>query len=352
MHLRTHLAHHDAIDQLPLLTESARITDVTAMDTDRTEEVVAAIAALLGAHGESDVAERVASGGNDTETLDLTTVTELLEKDVEDSTLARSLRVLFGRYDRPYPSLLRIRLETDTEVEFVPGQYVGINYHRVPRAYSLTSVPHQPELELCVRRVPGGRLTSQLSTELDVGDPVTVRGPYGDLALEEKSDRDLVFLATGTGVAPFKSMIDYTFQAGWDIHEGERRDVWLFLGAAWEDDLPYREESRALADEHPNFHFVPTLSRERYLSDWDGETSYVQNTLLKYLDEDAVTSGSLGAEQEQYLTAAPRSDIDARLDPARMEVYACGINAMVYSLVDTIERIGVPERHIQLEGYG
>lgn len=352
MHLRTHLAHHDVIDQLPLVTDSAHVTDVTAMDIDRTKEVVRTIAALVETHGESGAAEHIAGGKTDTETLDLATVTEFLAKDVEDTTLSRALRMLFGRYDRPHPSLLRVRLETETQVEFVPGQYVGINYHRVPRAYSLTSVPHQPYLELCIRRVPRGRLTSQLATELEIGDQVTVRGPYGALALEDKSDRDLVFLATGTGVAPFKSMIDYTFQAGWDTYEGERRDVWLFLGAAWEDDLPYRKEFRALADEHPNFHFLPTLSRERYLSDWNGETSYVQNALVKYLDEDAVTSGSLGPEQERYLTAAPRYDLDARLDPAGMEVYACGINAMVYSLVDTVERIGVPKEHIQLEGYG
>lgn len=78
----------------------------------------------------------------------------------------------------------------------------------------------------------------------------------------------------------------------------------------------------------------------------------MQNTLVKYLDENTVVNESLGPEQERYLTAAPHYDINARLDPAGIEVYACGINAMVYSLVDTVERIGVPEEHIQLEGYG
>jgi len=61
-----------------------------------------------------------------------------------------------------------------------------------------------------------------------------------------------VFLATGTGVAPFKSMIDYVFGTGRDEYGGVERDVWPFLGAAWRDDLPYREAFRGLVRTHEN----------------------------------------------------------------------------------------------------
>lgn len=342
MHLRPHLAHHDVIDQLPVLTETAQVTDVTPLDQERSTEVAAAVAELLQTHGYQEMSER-----HDVEAL-----TEFLHTELENKSLGRRLRILLGRYDRAFPSLLRIRIQTDDEVVFVPGQYIAINYEGIPRAYSLTSQPHQSELEICVRRVPTGRLTPRLATDLNVGDPITVRGPYGELALQSKSNRDLVFLATGTGVAPFKSMIEYALQTGWDEHEGQLRDVWLFLGAAWKDDLPYRDEFRTLANTHDNFHFVPTLSRESALTDWDGETAYVQQTLLKYLDESTIPADARSAELDRFLAEEPQTGIQARLIPENMEVYACGINAMVYSLVTTIKQIGVSEEYIQLEGYG
>lgn len=342
MQFRPHLSHHEAIEQLPLLSKRAHVTDVKPMDRDRSAEVRTAIAELLEK-------QNVRTGA---ELSDVDTLTTFLATEVEDRTVGRRLHALLERYEQSFPSLLRIRIQTDGEFGFVPGQYIAINYEGIPRAYSLTSQPNQSELEICVRRVPTGRLTSRFATELDIGDSVTVRGPYGDLALDAKSDRDLVFLATGTGVAPFKSIIDYTFREGWDEHDGAQRDVWLFLGAAWEDDLPYYEEFRTLAAEHRNFHFVPTLSRESLLTDWHGETAYVPQVLLKYLDEPSRPLASRGSQDYAALGEPPRMDVEPRLTPENMEVYACGINAMVHSLSKTIREIGVPEEHVQLEGFG
>jgi ferredoxin-NADP reductase len=236
-------------------------------------------------------------------------------------------------------------------VAFVAGQYVGLRYDGTPRAYSLASSPTRADLELCVRRVPGGRLSPQICDELAVGDELTLRGPYGELVLQDHSPRDKVFLATGTGVAPFKSMIDYVFETGRDEYGGESRDVWLFLGAAWEDDLPYLSAFRERHRRHDNFHFVPCLSREPTLSDWDGETDYVQHALLNHTDPSAVTTG-LGERLERWLSQRPQSGVAARIAPANTEVYACGINAMVYSLVRAADRLGIPGARIESEGFG
>lgn len=101
---------------------------------------------------------------------------------------------------------------------------------------------------------------------LAVGDHLSIRGPFGgEFVLQEPSTRDLVFLATGTGVAPLKSMIDYCFEEGLDEYRGTRRDVWLFLGASWVDDLPNYDAFRELSTARDNFHFVPTASRESFL---------------------------------------------------------------------------------------
>jgi NAD(P)H-flavin reductase len=146
-------------------------------------------------------------------------------------------------------------------------------------------------------------------------------------------------------------MIDYLFETGRDAFDGVNRDVWLFLGAGWRDDLPYRETFRQRQHERENFHFVPCLSREPTLSEWDGESDYVQHALLKHVDPASVTTG-LGQRLEEWLTATPKSGVEARFDPGHVDVYACGINAMVYSLVNAVERLGVPPERIESEGFG
>ena len=336
------------------ITESATVTGVRAMDADRTGDIRRIIGDCLDTHPEDEWLQRTETGADTDFEIDWTAVRALSEQDSYHAMAKAGLARVKARDERPFPSLLQVRFRPDDTFEFAPGQYVSIRYQGTPRAYSIASVPGQEEIELCIRRVTDGRLTPSLATELTEGDRITVRGPYGDdLLLQDPSERDLVFLATGTGVAPFKSMIDYTFERGRDIYDGEQRDVWLFLGAAWWDDLAYREALTDLAEEHDNFHFVPTLSRESHLSDWDGETAYVQYTLLKYLTDAAINEGlGLDPAMRAYLDEKPNDDISRRLDPRNMEVYACGVNAMVYSLADTARHIGVPERHIQVEGFG
>jgi ferredoxin-NADP reductase len=342
--IREHASQHDAISDLPLVTESARVTRVGKMDQDRRPEVTEAISRWLDEHGLADRYGPIDDQG------DWDGLNERLARDGYPR-VARRISTLVERYDRPKPMLARVRFETDADVEFLAGQYVGFRYDDTSRAYSLASSPTRDHLEICVRRVPGGRLSPKICDGMDVGDEVTVRGPYGDLVLQDQSERDVVFLATGTGVAPFKSMIDYVFETGRDEYEGSQRDVWLFLGAAWKDDLPYREQFRKLQRTHENFHFVPCLSREPALTDWEGESDYVQNALLKHVDPASVTTG-FGEYLERWIRKHPVSGVDARIAPSNVDVYACGINAMVYSLVKEVERLGVPESRITSEGFG
>lgn len=151
---------------------------------------------------------------------------------------------------------------------------------------------------------------------------------------------------------PFKSMIDYVFEEGFNEYNGTKRNVWLFLGASWEDDLPYGPQFRDLADTHENFHYVPTLSRETILADWEGETAYIQQTFVKYLNREAVNTPDVPDDIRPRLGEEPAYDIDARLNPNNVELYACGINAMVYSIVSISESVGIPENMIRGEGYG
>ncbi|MFC7166630.1 ferredoxin--NADP reductase [Halospeciosus flavus] len=338
-----HESRPDTVADLPLVTEPATVTEVVSMDRDRREEARAAIARDLEAAG---------LDGEYPFDADPSTWDDLRDALMCDGhhDLAQQVDALFARCTRPRPMLVRASFAVDDEFDYLAGQYVGFKYNGTSRAYSLASSPTQDELELCVRRVPDGRLSPQICNDLEPGDDVCVRGPYGELVLDEPSTNDMVFLATGTGVAPLKGMIQCAFDTGQDVFEGVERDVWLFLGCAWEDDLPYREFFRDLDAEHENFHFVPCLSREPYLTDWDGETDYVQHALLKHVDADTITRTDEFVHE--WVSREPDSDIEARIDPRATDVYACGVSAMVFSLTDVVERIGVPDDCIEAEGFG
>lgn len=342
---REHMDHHDDPEDLTLVTESARVGDVTAVDHNRAGELRRTIATVL--HG---LDQEALVDDSDPPHVDFDGVETVLDE-TENGELATKLGHLTDRYHRAYPSLLSLRLrEEDEPLDFVPGQYVTIRFHDTPRPYSVASSPNRNYLEFCLRRVPGGRLTADLFETLESGDEVAIRGPNGDFVMEDTSSRDLAFLATGTGVAPLKSMIQYTFEEGRDVYEDETREVWLFLGCSWEDDLPYRAYFRNLANEHAHFHFVPTLSREEYLTDWDGETAYVQQTVMKYLVDDV--QADVSDPLAGYLDEEPNTGIESRIEPANLEVYACGVSAMVETLVDAVQQVGVPDEHVQGEGYG
>ncbi len=343
MTIREHKSQHDHAKSLPLVSKSAKVTAVEAMDRDRRVEIRARLRKLGAKYGFKDV---VAKEGP----IDWERVFE--EASQASRRLAPQIGAFHDRFERARPALVRIEFETDEPIEFAAGQYLSIRFGDRTRAYSVASSPNRDHTELCIRRVPDGRLSPRLCEELSVGDELAVRGPHGNLLLEGPSKRDMVFLATGTGVAPMKSMIDYTFEEGRDTFRGEERDVWLFLGAAWEDDLPYHDAFRALSAEHDNFHYISCLSREPWLSEWGGETEYIQDAMVKYVDERALQDAAFGGHMAEMLADRPETDTSARIDPHVAEVYACGINAMVYGLETAARRLGIPKDSIHCEGYG
>ena len=242
MRIRQHLSQHETVEELPLVTESAVVTDVSVMGRNRTDEVVGELRVTLDEHG-TDAWQRDRPATDEAcedwirAQLDAvdhleggTPLTTYVPATDRAESVGEKLAALQARYLHPYPSLLRITVETDDPVGFAAGQYISVRYQDTTRVYSIASSPTRTELEFCVGRVPGGQMTSDLAVELEAGDTVTLRGPYGDLLLAPPSPRDVVFLATGTGVAPFKSMIDYLFETGRDRYEGTRRDIWLVLG--------------------------------------------------------------------------------------------------------------------------
>ncbi|GAD52548.1 hypothetical protein MBEHAL_1308 [Halarchaeum acidiphilum MH1-52-1] len=342
----THPRLDEQVEELPLLTDTATVARVDALDERRGDEIRRAVHRLLREHG-ADVTKHIADDGIAWNALE----DAIADLDLPDVTRTK-LRTLRERDERGYPSLVEVAFDPDEPFDFAPGQFVTIRFRGTPRPYSIASSPNAEEMSLCVRRVPGGRLSEKLCAELEPGDHLPeLRGPNGDFTLQDPSAKDMAFLATGTGIAPLRSMVSYLYEEGLDTYEGEARDVWVFLGASWEDDLAFREEFRALDAEHEGFHFVPCLTRERYLTGWTGETDYVQQTLIKYL-VDGVEAPTLDADLREFLDEEPATDIETRIDPDDLEVYACGVSAMVQTLEDVCSCVGVSGGDIRGEGYG
>ncbi|WP_227356330.1 FAD-binding oxidoreductase [Haladaptatus salinisoli] len=354
MIVKPHMTQHELVDAEPMVSTSATVARKEAMDKRREVTVRRAAKRLLREHDREAWVDEVML----TDDVDWERLWELVHDHAVGGRLEKTFRTLQGRYERANPSLVRIRFDPESEFDCEPGEYITVHYQHVPRAYSVASSPNRDHMEICVRRVPGGRLSTQLCDRLSSGDEIGVRGPFsgefvgGEFLLQERSERDVAFLATGTGVAPFKSMIDYAFEEGFDEYAGGKRNIWLFLGASWEDDLPYHREFRTLADERENFHYVPTLSRETTLSEWDGETAYTQYTFATYLDREKTAVAELPDDVRPFIDEEPKYDIDARIDPNNLELYACGINLMVYGIVSVAEAVGVPAKLIRGEGYG
>lgn len=156
--------------------------------------------------------------------------------------------------------------------DFTPGQFVTLDLpiHEKPnkrvRSYSIASWPDGTNvLELVIVLLEGGLGTTYLFNKVDVGSEVILRGPQGVFTLKEENlQKDLFFICTGTGIAPFRSMVHHIQR-----HSIPHKNIYLLMGTRTQKDLLYHEEMKSL--ELEDFHYIPTLSREQ----WDGKKGYV-----------------------------------------------------------------------------
>ncbi len=200
--------------------------------------------------------------------------------------------------------------------DFEPGQFVtlraALGGRPVVRAYSLASPPAGNRFDLCLNRVCEGVFSPYLF-ERRPGDEIEMRGPYGRFLLREPPG-DTVLVATGTGVAPFRSMLLAR------VPQDPAHRYILILGTRYEAGLLYRLEWEALARDFPNFDFRPALTRPA--PGWPHRAGRVQGHLLE----------ALGG----------RRDAD---------VYICGIKDMVEETRALLEAEGHPKHHIHYEKY-
>jgi CDP-4-dehydro-6-deoxyglucose reductase/3-phenylpropionate/trans-cinnamate dioxygenase ferredoxin reductase subunit len=169
---------------------------------------------------------------------------------------------------------LELRLPMGKRSKFRAGQYLRINLEDgVSRNYSMANPPHKNDmLELHIRHIPGGRFSETVLTKIEKKVHLSIELPYGQFMLNENSESPIILIASGTGFAPIKSIIEDQLARG-----GERR-MDLYWGGRSRDDLYLSEIAEVWSASVPWFTFIPVLSRPD--RSWDGREGWVQHVVL------------------------------------------------------------------------
>ncbi len=157
-----------------------------------------------------------------------------------------------------------IEVQDVASFNFIPGQFVTLDLpihekrNKRWRSYSIASCPDGSNLiELVIVWLDGGLGTTYLFSEINVGSELQLRGPQGTFVLPKEINKNLFLICTGTGVAPFRSMLHYIHQ-----HNVAHQNIYLIFGCRKLSDCLYKEELEALSNEVNNFYYLPTFSRE------------------------------------------------------------------------------------------
>ncbi len=170
--------------------------------------------------------------------------------------------------------VLYLKLPANERLMFLAGQYIDILIKGgKPRSFSLANAPHDDEfLQLHVRNIAGGEFTNLVFTKMKERDILRFKGPLGSFFLREDSTKPVVFVASGTGFAPIKSIIEHA------LHTGIQRPMHFYWGANTLSGLYMLEKARDW--EAHGIRFTPVLSEALATDAWQGRTGYVHEAVL------------------------------------------------------------------------
>lgn len=185
---------------------------------------------------------------------------------------------------------LTLALPPDTPLDYAPGQYMNVVLpDGATRSFSMASAPAGNLVDLHVRRIPGGRYTDQWLGQARPGAALEIEAPLGVFGYHEEDWRPMIMMATGTGIAPIKAILESL------LDNDDCPPVTLYWGMRTEADLYLREQIEGWAGRLYEFNFVPVLSRAG--ADWRGRRGHVQQAVL-------ADHGDL-SEHAFYLCGAP-----------------------------------------------
>jgi propane monooxygenase reductase subunit len=214
---------------------------------------------------------------------------------------------------------LVLAIDEPAEFDYTPGQYLDLHVPATDlrRSFSMANLPGDGKVEFLIRSYSGGAFSGLLERGLEPGSPVGFTGPYGAFKLAE-SDRDILMVAGGSGMAPVLALLRQLAERGSD------RKVRFFYGARTDDDLFYKDVVEELGSRLADFSYSEVLSDPNG-SGWCGPTGFVHEAASK-----ALADGEL----------------------SKPEVYTCGPPPMIDALVDELTTVhGVEESDIAYDKF-
>ncbi len=209
--------------------------------------------------------------------------------------------------------------------DFIPGQFVTLDLpiheqrNKRWRSYSISSSPNGTNtFELVIVHMEGGLGTTYMFNELAVGSKVMLRGPQGVFVLPKSFENDIYFICTGTGIAPFRSMINY-------IHSNKiaHKNIHLIFGCRKLEDGLYINELKELEAKEAGFHFHPCYSRET-AAPAGSHTGYVHPVYEALLKDGKETA----------------------------HIYLCGWKAMIDDARKKLADLGLDKKQVHFESFG
>ena len=210
-----------------------------------------------------------------------------------------------------------LRVRPRTPLEYLPGQAISLEMDQRPRLWRWYSPANAPRpdrlLELHVKARDGGPVSTALVRLAQVGDVVRLGPPVGHLALDADSDRDLLLVAGGTGLAPMKALVDQV------ARQGPPRRVDLFVGARTEDGFYDRADLRRMEQEHPWLTVVCAVSQEKGSAMEHGDIADVVLRHGPWNNRDAYVAGNPAMVEDTVVRLHQNGVPMARI---RTEVFA------------------------------
>lgn len=165
---------------------------------------------------------------------------------------------------------LQLRMPPNASFRYLSGQYINIIKGDYKRSYSIANTHSASPLVFFIKNYGGGRFSNYLFNEAKINDLLRIEGPIGTFFYRKTTKTNIIFLATGTGIAPVKAILEQMDENNSDVID---KNIYLFFGGRTEEDLFWKPEFKNI-----NVHFIPVLSRSS--EDWHGEKGYVQNIVI------------------------------------------------------------------------
>lgn len=207
-----------------------------------------------------------------------------------------------------------LRFPPKANFNFISGQYVNLIRGNNNRSYSIANKSgDNSKLDFYIKKYQNGAMSNYWFNEAKVDDLLRVEGPLGAFFYRNSKQTNIIFLATGTGVAPIKAMLEEIENS---TENYSNKNFLLLTGARHEEDLFWTPNIK----KDINFKYIPVLSRPN--KDWKGERGYVQNVLLQ-----------------------------EKIDLTKAQVYACGSNDMINAARDLLTQNALPKNQFYSDAF-